>query len=131
ARPFPPGSRMLRNLRRGCKLNLRRTGNSGAGGGGTPVTDWGPATDPEAALNEALRTGDQELYFRILARTDLLLPVADDSPGRGSAGWGTWTTGGRTHVLAFTSVDAMRICLAEHAGSARRVPYHDLAAAWP
>jgi hypothetical protein len=95
------------------------------------VTDWEPSTDTEAALGEALRTGDQELYFRILARADLLLPVADDTPGRSSAGWGTWTTGGRTHVLAFTSVEAMRTCLAEHAGSARKVPYHDLAAAWP
>lgn len=95
------------------------------------MTDWEPATEAEAALSEALRTGDQELYFRILARIDLLLPVADESPGRSAAGWGTWTTGGRTHVLAFTSVEAMRTCLSDHAGSARRVPYHDLAAAWP
>jgi SseB protein N-terminal domain len=96
------------------------------------VTDWEPATDLEAALSDALRTGDQELYFRILARIDLLLPVSDEAAsGRVPAGWGTWSTGGRTHVLAFTSVEAMRACLADHAGSARRVPYHDLAAAWP
>ena len=95
------------------------------------MTDWEPATEAEAALSEALRTGDQELYFRILARVDLLLPVAEEPAGRTSAGWGTWTTGGRTHVLAFTSVEAMRTCLSDHAGSARRVPYHDLAAAWP
>ena len=95
------------------------------------MIDWEPATETEAALSEALRTGDQELYFRILARLDLLLPVAEEVPGREPAGWGTWTTGGRTHVLAFTSVEAMRTCLSDHAGSARKVPYHDLAAAWP
>ena len=95
------------------------------------MIDWEPATETEAALTEALRTGDQELYFRILARVDLLLPVADEVSGRAPAGWGTWTTGGRTHVLAFTSVEAMRTCLSDHAGSARKVPYHDLAAAWP
>ena len=95
------------------------------------MIDWEPATEAEAALSEALRTGDQELYFRILARVDLLLPVADEVSGRAPAGWGTWTTGGRTHVLAFTSVEAMRTCLSDHAGSARKVPYHDLAAAWP
>ena len=50
------------------------------------------------------RSGDQELYFRILARTDLLLPVSPDAlAGRVPMGWGTWATGGRTHVLAFTS----------------------------
>ena len=96
------------------------------------MTDWEPATEAEAALRDALRTGDQELYFRILSRMDLLLPVSPDVlAGRAPMGWGTWTTGGRTHVLAFTSPDAMSACLAEHAGSARRVPYHELSDTWP
>src|SRR5215475_3758491 len=83
-------------------------------------------------MRNALRTSDQELYFRILARAELLLPVSPEAlAGRAPMGWGTWNSGGRTHVLAFTSDDAMRICLAEHAGSARRVAYHGLAAAWP
>src|SRR5947209_4288729 len=38
---------------------------------------------------------------------------------------------GRTHVLAFTSPQAMNTCLAEHAGGARRMAYADLAGSWP
>ncbi|NES13289.1 hypothetical protein G3554_00535 [Micromonospora sp. PPF5-17] len=83
-------------------------------------------------MRDALRAQDQQLYFRILTRVDLLLPVAGPAPaGPAAAGWGTWTTGGRTHVLAFTSVTAMRACLGGDAGATRRVPYADLAAGWP
>ena len=39
------------------------------------MTEWEPATEAEVAMRNALRVADQELYFRILARTDLLLPV--------------------------------------------------------
>jgi hypothetical protein len=96
------------------------------------VTNWTPASDAEVAMRDALDEGDQELYFRILARVELLLPVSSEAiAGRAPMGWGTWTAGERTHVLAFTSSEAMRACLAEHAGSARRMPYHELAAAWP
>jgi SseB protein N-terminal domain len=96
------------------------------------VTDWGPATEAETAMRDALRAADQELYFRILARTELLLPVSSEAlAGRAPMGWGTWNSGGRTHVLAFTSAESMRACLAEHAGSARRIAYHELAGAWP
>ncbi|MBE1485627.1 SseB family protein [Plantactinospora soyae] len=96
------------------------------------MTEWEPATETEAAMRDALRAGDQELYFRILARTDLLLPVSAEAlAGRAPMGWGTWTTGGRTHVLAFTSTAALHACLAENAGSTRRAPYSELATGWP
>jgi hypothetical protein len=96
------------------------------------VTDWEPATEVEAAMRDALRAGDQELYFGILARSELLLPVSADAlAGRVPMGWGTWTTGGRTHVLAFTSTEALQVCLADNAGSARRIAYHELAGGWP
>jgi hypothetical protein len=96
------------------------------------VTEWAPATEAEAAMRDALRVDDQELYFRILSRAELLLPIsAEAMAGRAPMGWGTWTVGNRTHVLAFTSSEAMRACLAEHAGSARQIPYFELAAAWP
>jgi hypothetical protein len=99
---------------------------------GVAVTEWAPATEAEAAMRDALRVDDQELYFRILSRVELLLPVSAEAiAGRAPMGWGTWTAGERTHVLAFTSPQAMRACLAEHAGSARRIPYYELAAAWP
>ncbi|MFG3603736.1 SseB family protein [Micromonospora chersina] len=96
------------------------------------MTGWEPATEAEVAMRDALRAQDQQLYFRILTRLDLLLPVAAEQPaGRSPMGWGTWTTGGRTHVLAFTSATALRACLGENAGTTRRVPYADLAADWP
>ncbi len=96
------------------------------------MTDWEPATEAETAMRDALRAADQELYFRLLARTELLLPVSPEAlAGRAPMGWGTWNSGGRTHVLAFTSAESMRACLAEHAGSARRIAYHELAGAWP
>ncbi|WP_204034026.1 SseB family protein [Micromonospora qiuiae] len=95
------------------------------------MTDWEPATEAEVAMRDALRNNDQQLYFRILSRVELLLPLAAEAPGHAPAGWGTWTTGGRTHVLAFTSVEAMRACLGEHAGPSRRIGYPELAANWP
>jgi hypothetical protein len=95
------------------------------------VDSWAPATEAEAAMRDVLRGGDQEHYFRVLARLELLLPVSADSAGRRSPGWGTWSSDGRTHVLAFTSPQAMRACLAEHAGSYRAVSFRELAMQWP
>ncbi|WP_174537450.1 SseB family protein [Micromonospora chalcea] len=91
------------------------------------MTGWEPATEAEVAMRDALRAQDQQQYFRVLTRVDLFLPVAGGSAG----GWGTWTSGGRTHVLAFTSAAALRASLGENAGTARRVPYPELAAGWP
>ncbi|MBB4766960.1 SseB family protein [Amorphoplanes digitatis] len=96
------------------------------------MTEWEPATDAEIAMRNALRTDDQESYFRILAGVDLLLPVSADAlAGLAPLGWGTWSTGGRTHVLAFTSPAALQACLADYTGSARRVAYAELADTWP
>src|ERR687889_1071138 len=100
--------------------------------GEVDVSEWEPATDAEAAMRDALRTDDQESYFRILAGVDLLLPVSADAlAGLAPLGWGTWSTGGRTHVLAFTSPSALQACLADYTGSARRVAYGELAETWP
>ncbi|WP_240669929.1 SseB family protein [Actinoplanes solisilvae] len=96
------------------------------------MSEWEPATDAEVAMRDALRTDDQESYFRILSGVDLLLPVSADAlAGLAPLGWGTWSTGGRTHVLAFTSTAALQSCLADYTGSARRVPYAELANTWP
>ncbi|MEH1056002.1 SseB family protein [Micromonospora sp. CPCC 206171] len=96
------------------------------------MTDWEPATEAETAMRDALHANNQELYFRILAGTDLLLPVSAQAlAGEAPMGWGTWTTGGRTHVLAFTSTAALRACLGATAGPSRRASYADLAATWP
>ncbi|MGC5017170.1 SseB family protein [Micromonospora sp. DT47] len=83
-------------------------------------------------MRDALHANDQELYFRILAQTELLLPVSAQAlTGEAAMGWGTWTTGGRTHVLAFTSTAALHACLGATAGPSRPSPYADLAAEWP
>jgi SseB protein N-terminal domain len=96
------------------------------------VTDWEPATEAEVAMRDALRASNQELYFQILGRCELLLPVSPEAlSGRAPMGWGTWATGGRTHVLAFTSAQAMRDCLGENSSTARTVQFRELADAWP
>ncbi|HZM84054.1 MAG TPA: hypothetical protein VFC19_50695 [Candidatus Limnocylindrales bacterium] len=93
---------------------------------------WEPATDSEVALYDALAVGDQEGYFQALGRINLLLPVsADAAAGRTPVGWGTWTANNHTHLLAFTSDQSMRTCLAQHVGGARRMSLRDLAATWP
>ena len=92
------------------------------------MTQWHPATEVESALRTALLGGDQDGYFRTLSRVELLLPVTGDGS---SANWGTWTTEGRTYVLAFTSADAMRTCLGGYTGPYRLVGFEDFASAWP
>ncbi len=93
------------------------------------MTTWEPATEAERAMRDALQAGDQARYFRVLARTELLLPEADASLD--TSGWGTWRSEGRIHILAFTSTPAMRACLSASAGAYRQLPFEDLAAAWP
>ncbi|WFE25366.1 SseB family protein [Solwaraspora sp. WMMD791] len=96
------------------------------------MTEWEPATEVEAAMRDALLRQDQELYFQILAGTELLLPVSAEAlAGQAPLGWGTWTTNGRTHVLAFTSPVTLRACLGDNGSSARRVTFAELAATWP
>nr|WP_205861197.1 SseB family protein [Planosporangium flavigriseum] len=83
-------------------------------------------------MRAALRAGDQEHYFRLLARLELVLPMDPDTfSDRAPVAWGTWATDSRTHVLAFTSPAALDACLAEHAGTFRKLPFHELAATWP
>ncbi|MGE5830588.1 MAG: SseB family protein [Micromonosporaceae bacterium] len=96
------------------------------------MTEWAPATEAEAAMFAALRASEQEHYFRILARTDLVLPVSADAlAGRAAMGWATWTSGNRTHVLGFTSPAALGACLGAAAATFRVVPFRELAADWP
>ncbi len=94
----------------------------------TPM--WEPATDIEQRLRDALRAKRQEEYFRLLARVDLLLPVHDGQIS-GAGSWATWSTEERTHILAFTSREAMQACLHAHAGSFRTVQFTRLADEWP
>jgi len=95
------------------------------------LAEWQPSTQAETALRDALRAGDQDRYFHILSQLELLLPVPPEGAAQGTGGWGTWTADRRTHVLAFTSYEAMYACLAQNAGTARTVPYLRLAEQWP
>jgi hypothetical protein len=96
------------------------------------LSEWEPATEGEAAMREALAVSDQEHYFRILERSELVLPVAADVlAGRVAMGWGTWTQGNRTHVLAFTSPSALTVCLSDAGASYRSISFQKLAAEWP
>src|SRR5262245_30575182 len=83
-------------------------------------------------MRDALLSSDQELYFRLLSAGHVLLPVAPNPSGRASAvGWGTWTQGDRTHLLAFTSPQALYACLPNHRGSFRQLGFGELADEWP
>jgi hypothetical protein len=96
------------------------------------LIEWDPATEAEAMMREALASSDQQHYFRILARSELLLPVSMDAlAGRAPMGWGTWTTASRTHVLAFTSAQSLYACLNEPGASYRSVPFQVLSTDWP
>lgn len=110
----------------------RAVGRAGVTEPALEQSEWRPASKTELAMRDALRADDQESYFRILSDTDLLLPVSADAlAGLAPLGWGTWSTGGRTHVLAFTSIAALQACVADYTGSARRVDYSELADTWP
>lgn len=104
-------------------------GGTTAGESVTPM--WEPATDIEQRMRDSLRAGQQEEYFRILARQDLLLPVSDDDSSGGAESWATWSAEDRTHILAFTTREAMQACLHSHAGAYRAVPFTALSEAWP
>ena len=96
------------------------------------MTDWAPATDAETAMRDALLDGDQERYFAVLAGMTVLLPTPPEVPGDPApVGWATWNSGGRTHVLAFTSPGAMHSCLPRHGGGARITTFAELAGGWP
>ncbi|WP_415645601.1 SseB family protein [Stackebrandtia soli] len=84
-------------------------------------------------MRDALRAGRQEEYFQLLAGLELLLPVSDDQSAYSTEPdtWATWSTEERTHVLAFTSEQALHACLKSHAGRYRRANFASLSETWP
>ena len=96
------------------------------------MTGWEPATEAEAGDAGRAAGQDQELYFRILpASTCCSRSPRRRWPGRRRPGGGPGPPVDAPHVLAFTSTAALRACLGENVGTARRVPYAELAADWP
>ncbi|WP_146779018.1 SseB family protein [Actinomadura craniellae] len=97
---------------------------------------WQPASDLERRMLDALQSGDQEAYFRLLSQSELILPVAADAvagvlSGRIPLTWPTREEGGRTHVLAFTSPEAMRLSLGPAQEHFVTLRFTELATGWP
>lgn len=97
---------------------------------------WRPATELEHRMQESLRKGDDEGFFRLLADAELFVPVSPDLidgvlAGTARPGWPVREDGGRTHVTAYTSSEAMRACLGPAYRHYVRLRFADAAAAWP
>jgi hypothetical protein len=88
--------------------------------------------DFEGRLSEAKQRGDHVRYFDLLLAADLVLPAtgpAVEDPGLSE--YATTLRDGSTHVLAFTSPQAMSQSLGAHAGLHRRSTFVALAGSWP
>ncbi|MDL4817764.1 SseB family protein [Actinomadura opuntiae] len=97
---------------------------------------WRPTSELERRLEESVRAGDQEGYFRVLAGSELVVPVPDDAvdgvlAGRARPAWPTREEDGRVHVLAYTSAAAMRACLGPSWRHFMTLRFGDLAETWP
>lgn len=97
---------------------------------------WRPTSELERRLEESVRAGDQEGYFRILAGSELVVPVPDDAvdevlAGRARPAWPTHEEDGRVHVLVYTSAAAMRACLGPSWRHFMTLRFGDLAETWP
>ncbi|MFI0351290.1 SseB family protein [Actinomadura sp. 9N407] len=102
----------------------------------TVADAWRPTSELERRLQEAVRNGDQEAYFRLLAGSELVIPVPPDLAdevvgGQAQPSWPVQEEDGRTHVLAYTSADAMRECLGPAYRHYLRLRFTDLAESWP
>ncbi|XVQ09516.1 SseB family protein [Spirillospora sp. CA-255316] len=97
---------------------------------------WRPTSELERRLQETVRAGDQEGYFRVLGESELVIPVPPDLADevladRAQATWPVQEEEGRTHVLAYTSAAAMRECLGPAYRHFLTLRFSDLAETWP
>ncbi|WP_242884283.1 SseB family protein [Actinomadura litoris] len=97
---------------------------------------WRPTSELERRLQDSVRTGDQEGYFRLLADSELLVPVppgaVDDLLANTShPSWPVQEEEGRVHVLVYTSPAAMHACLGQTHRHFMTLRFRDLAEAWP
>jgi hypothetical protein len=96
------------------------------------VTDWRPITGPEVAMLAAAEQGDHDAVLAALVTGPLLLPVSPAAAaGEEMAAWATGVHEGITHVMAFTSPEAIAACLPGQPVSFRLGSLPDLAAGWP
>ncbi len=98
----------------------------------TLTETWEPANHLEQQLRDALRAADQDAYFAALSVAELFIPVPQAEPGAQPAfTWPTATRDGRTHVLAYTSPEAARICLGPGYEQFVRMSLTEIARSWP
>ncbi|ASW57125.1 SseB family protein [Plantactinospora sp. KBS50] len=96
------------------------------------VTEWRPATEPERAMLAAVGAADREALLAALATGPLLLPVSPEAAaGRAAPAWPTAILEGVTHVLAFTSPEAIAACLPGRSVSYRADSLTGLVVGWP
>ncbi len=97
---------------------------------------WQPATDDERRMRELLRDGDQESYFRVLAETELVVPVDPETvddvlDGSVKPSWPTIDVAGRTSVPVYTSAPAMRTAAGRRFQHFLKLKFAEIAEAWP
>lgn len=97
---------------------------------------WQPATDDERRMRELLRDGDQESYFRVLAETELVVPVAPETvdevlEGSVKPSWPTIEFAGRISVPVYTSAPAMRTTAGQRFQHFLKLKFAEIAEAWP
>ncbi|GAA1865169.1 SseB family protein [Actinomadura bangladeshensis] len=102
----------------------------------TVADAWRPTSELEHRLQETVRAGDQESYFRLLADSELLVPVPPELvdgvlANETQPSWPTQEEDGRVHVLAYTSASAMRACLGPSYQHFMTVRFGDIAETWP
>ena len=102
----------------------------------TVADAWRPTSELEHRLQETVRAGDQEGYFRLLADSELVVPVPPELvdgvlANETQPSWPTQEEDGRVHVLAYTSASAMRACLGPSHQHFMTVRFGDIAETWP
>ncbi|TMR99697.1 SseB family protein [Nonomuraea basaltis] len=95
-------------------------------------TDHRPATPFEEQLWAAHQDGQEALCLSLLRDADLALPItAAAAAGTEAPAWATAIDAERTWLLAYTSVEAMRLATGGVAAYCRVVSLVELAAGWP
>src|SRR5437868_12984117 len=93
-------------------------------------------SDLERRLQETVRAGNQEGYFRLLADSELVVPIPPDLiddvlANEVQPSWPTQEQDGRVHVLVYTSASAMHACLGPSYRHYLTLRFTALAETWP
>jgi hypothetical protein len=104
---------------------------TGPAGGAPTGPAWAPANPTEQALAEALASGDQANYFRILSNAELYLPQFLTAPPEGQQ-FVTVNMFGQTFLPVFTSIEAMVVAqVSAVAGGYVLTTHPELRRKWP